>query len=346
MNANNNARPRDEFRVDPEALRARMKEESAASYEKDPRTPAPEKKNKPKKKHGFRKFLCILLVIILLVGGLGAGAVFYVTRNYTPSDLPRNSVSGLASSPAITNILLIGADRADAGGHARSDTMILLSADTLHAKLKLTSFMRDSYVAIDGWGRSKLTHACSWGGPKLTVDTIEQNFGVKIDGYIKVDFALFRDLAEALGGITVPEISEAESVDLAREGVNIAPGKNIHLDGNGTLQYCRIRKSTTDFARTQRQRLAVTLLIKQALKTNPVKLLQIASDLFSRVDSSLTKTEIFTLGAKLLPCLAGKTEQKQIPEDGTWWSETIDGLWMLCFDEEQNRKILKTYIYG
>ena len=350
---NNQSRRTDapEFRVDPDAFRERLAQESARGKKKEsPAPPAADGKRKPnkkkKKKHGFAKFLCVLLVIVLLLGAVGAGAVFYVTKDYSPSELPAERIAGTYSEPGVKNILLMGVDRADSGGHSRSDTMILLSADTLHGKLKLTSFMRDSYVAIDGWGRSKLTHACSWGGAPLTVDTIERNFGIRIDGYVKVGFELFRDVAEALGGITVPEISEAESRDLAREGVQIAPGKNVHLDGNATLQYCRIRKSTTDFARTERQRRAVSLLIKKALRTNPVKLLSIASDVMGRVESSLTKREIYALALRLLPALAGEIEQRQIPADGTWWDETIDGMWMLCFDEEKNRSILKSYIYG
>ena len=349
MNSQNRRTDASELRIDPDAFRASLAQERARGRIKERPAPnAAEEKKKPvkKKKHRFARFLCFLLVIVLLLGAVGAGAVFYVTKDYSPSKLPADRIEGTYGEPGVKNILLMGVDRADSGGHSRSDTMILLSADTLHGKLKLTSFMRDSYVAIDGWGRSKLTHACSWGGAPLTVDTIERNFGIRIDGYVKVGFELFRDVAEALGGITVPEISEAESRDLAREGVEIAPGKNVHLDGNATLQYCRIRKSTTDFARTERQRRAVSLLIKKALHTNPVKLLSIAADAMGRMESSLTKREIYALALRLLPALAGEIEQRQIPADGTWWDETIDGMWMLCFDEEKNRSILKTYIYG
>ena len=95
-----------------------------------------------KKKHGFRRFLAVLLVLILLVTGTAAGAVIYVTSGYKAKTLEKNayvSESSLMSSPGVTNILLMGIDTKDVNASTRSDSMILLSIDTVHACLKLTS---------------------------------------------------------------------------------------------------------------------------------------------------------------------------------------------------------------
>lgn len=73
----------------------------------------------------------------------------------------------------------------------------------------MTSFQRDSYVYVDGYGYDKLTNAYAYGGPKLTIQTIESNFGVKVDRYAVVDYASFIDIIDVLGGIDL-ELTQDE----------------------------------------------------------------------------------------------------------------------------------------
>ena len=301
-----------------------------------------------KKKHVFRRILLILLALILVFTGTAVGAAFYATSGYQSLTLEKNAYvknSDLMHAPGVTNILLMGIDTKDTAAKTRSDSMILLSIDTLHRELKLTSFMRDMYVEVPGYGGTKLTHACAYEGPQLTVDTIELNFGIKIDAYCKVGYKLFVDLVNGIGGITVPEIDETESWALAKEGVDIAPGTNIHLNGHQALNYCRIRKGQSDFQRTERQREALTLIIKQAVKTNPFKLMKLAKKLLAKVECSIEKTQFISLFFKALPCLFSDIGQQQIPADGTWSSGTRDGLSVLLVDMDANKQILKEFIY-
>src|SRR5699024_5105844 len=100
-------------------------------------------------------------------------------------------VNGLYHDDAIMNILIIGVDNYQANDVGRSDSMILVSVDTRHQKLKLTSIMRDLYVQIPGYGSNRINSAYSLGGPTLTVQTIESNFGVDIDRWVIVDFDAF-----------------------------------------------------------------------------------------------------------------------------------------------------------
>ena len=313
-----------------------------------PKQDAGKKKKKKKSKHTGLKILCVLLALILLLTGTAAAAVFYVTADYHPTKLASNGYaneSSLMSSPGVTNILLMGIDTKNVNAQTRSDSMILLSIDTVHAKLKLTSFMRDMYVTVPGYGDTKLTHACAYEGPQLTVDTIELNFGIRIDAYIKIGYQLFVDLVNGIGGITVSEIDETEAWALSLEDVDIDPGTNIHLNGFEALQYCRIRKGQNDFARTERQREAITLIIKQALKTNPLKLLKLARSLCSQMECSLSRAEMIAIALKALPCVFGKIEQQQIPADDTWSNATRDGMAVLLVDTEANKKVLRNFIY-
>lgn len=303
----------------------------------------------PKKKRGKAKvILCTVLVVLLVFSGLTAISAAFVLRNYHASELENNayiSEGMLRSSPTVTNILLMGVDNANNDSDSRSDSMILLSIDSLRGKIKLTSFMRDMFVDVPGYGRTKLTHACQYGGAQLTVNTIEMNFGIRIDAYAKIGYDFLINVVDGIGGITVSEIDDVESAALRREYVYIDPGTNIHLDGREALQYCRIRKGQSDFQRTERQREVITLIAKKALRTNPLKLVSIASSVVSKIDCTIPKAELTGLLFKILPCLLRDMEQQQIPADGEWWNDSVNGMSVLQIDLEANKRILAEFLY-
>ncbi len=325
------------------------KPEDMPSPEKKPSENKKSKKNKPKNKSKtLVKILAVLLslVIVISVGTFAISGLIF--KNYSPEPLVPNEYvdsSELMSSIGVTNILLMGVDNMNTNSSTRSDSMILLSLDTVHGKVKLSSFMRDMYVYVPGYYNTKLTHACQYGGPQLTVDTIEYNFGIDIDGYVKIGYELLIELVDELGGVTVEEISAIESKALKREGVHIEPGTDILLDGNEALQYCRIRKGQSDFQRTQRQREVLTALINKAVKTSPAKLISIATGLVEKVDSNISKNEFMSLGFKALRCITGGVEQQQIPANGTWSNATKNSMAVLVVDFDANKDILDKFIY-
>ena len=308
--------------------------------------PAPTRgKKKKKKKHRFLKLVCFLLILTV---GLGGGALYgYVLRDYRAAPLEENAYvnGGLMHDKRVYNILLMGVDTMSTSESTRSDAMILLSLDAVNGAIKLTSFMRDMYVSIPGYGDTKLTHACMYEGPQLTVDTIELNFGVDIDAYVKIGYDVFIELVDGVGGITVAEIDSTESWALAEENVYIDPGTNIHLNGEQAIKYVRIRHGQSDFARTERQREAITLIFGQAKKTNPLKLLQLARSIAGKVESSVPKSEFALLALRALRCVFHGVEQQQIPADGTWSDATRSGMAVLLVDFEANRNIIKNFIY-
>lgn len=304
-----------------------------------------------KKRNKGTVILSVVLAVVILICGFGAGAVGYVLKDYKNSELKANayvSEDKLKSSSKVTNILLMGIDTESTESSSRSDAMILMSVDSANHKIKLTSFLRDMYVTVPGHGETKLTHACSYkdGGPQLTCDTIELNFGIKIDGYAKIGYDIFREIIDAVGGITVAEIDKTESKALAEEGVQIDPGTNIHLDGKQALVYCRIRHGQSDFQRTERQRETIMLVLAKMKKTNPLKLVKLASSVASKINCSVPKSELISLAFKALPCLLHSAEQTQIPTDGAWSYGTRDSLSVVLVDFEKNKNFLNKWIYG
>lgn len=312
-------------------------------------TKRPPAKKKKKKMGKAKKVFCALLAAVLLLCLITAGEVGIIFAKYKASDYTENAYisSGmLKKSAGVTNILLMGVDNADLNSDSRSDSMILLSVDTLHGKLKLTSFMRDMFVEVPGYGKTKLTHACQYGGAQLTADTIEMNFGIQIDAYAKIGYDFLKDVVDGLGGITVPEIDEKESAALAREHIDIAPGKNVKLNGIEALNYCRIRKGQSDFQRTERQREMITLIVKKALRSGPLKITNIARSVIGEISCSIPKAQVFGMVFKILPCLMKDIEQLRLPADGEWWDATVSGMSVLEIDLEANKQILDEFIYG
>ncbi len=109
----------------------------------------------------------------------------------------------LLNDPMVLNIMLFGEDRRYNSDVGNSDTMVIFSVDTRHKKIKMLSLMRDTYVDIPGYGENRLNAAYTFGGPALTVSTIQKNYGIKIDRYAVVDFGSFKKIIDTLGGIDI-----------------------------------------------------------------------------------------------------------------------------------------------
>ena len=167
----------------------------------------------PTKKFPWLKIISILF--FSLIGTLG-GVMIYayntlISFNYddlssdTPSDISSDNSQDYSENTIndsmVLNVLLLGTDTRSSSDNGRSDTIMLASLDLRHKKIKLTSLMRDIWVKIPNHQKDRLNAAYSYGGPKLAIETIQQNFGVAIDRYASVDFESFAKIVDHLGGI-------------------------------------------------------------------------------------------------------------------------------------------------
>ncbi len=313
---------------------------------------AKKKKKKKKKNTAVKAAIGIICCFIILGITVGAGAsviIFRVLSDYNVNQMSDNNYiddSQLLSSSSVYNVLLMGIDTLNTESSSRSDAMILLSVDMKHHKLKLTSFLRDSYVQIPGHGSAKLNAACVYGGPQLVCDTIEYNFGIKIDDYAKIGYDMFIEIIDAVGGVTIPEIDEIEARALAKEGFSVTPGTNIKLDGYHALLYCRIRSGQDDFYRTGRQREVITQVIEAVKGTNPMTLIDTATEIVSNMECSIEQSQFIPLAMKAATCLTNDIEQFRIPADGTWYNDTINSQAVLVMDFAQNKEKLNEFIYN
>lgn len=337
---------------------------------------------KKSKKILARNIAVLVLSLVMLVVGVGCvyvdlvlGKIHFAEPGGTESvaetgPLFEGTASGTASTKAgvlgglyhddaVTNILLLGVDDYQKNDIGRSDSMMLVSVDTRHNKIKLTSFMRDMYVAIPGYRSNKLTVAYADGGggnsgAKMTVKTIESNFLVDIDRYVIIKNSAFNKIIDRLGGVKITLTNKKDSygrteADLinrysgdknkVRTGTNLLSGAQAHY-------YSRIRVIGDDFERTQRQRKVFESLVN-GLKTASVpKLYSVLVDTLPLVTTNMTKNEIIAMAGNAPTYLSYPISQNRIPGDGEYSSENITGVGdSLVPDLKVCRESLKTFIY-
>ena len=330
--------------------KARKKAKKAAKKE--------QKANRPRRRGGCGSaFLSLFLILVILY--LAMSTVFLARMDYEPDQHKSNShISSfsLKKSPLITNILLLGVDnREGETGFQRADTMMLISIDNLHQKIKFTSFLRDSYVEIPGHGMMKLNAASSLGGIQLTIDTIEYNYKVKINKYMEVDFNAFTAIIDALGGVDVPVTAKEAAYlnstwykwSLTGNRIYFESGDSVHMDGEHALMFSRIRKLDSDIQRTRRQRLVVNAIRQKAADAKPSDLAKAAWDVlpYLRTDMGGIKTSNLAIGSLLL-YRHYDILQTTAPRTDTWTNRNIPNVGaVLYFDVDQNATILKNYIY-
>ena len=306
--------------------------------------------------------LCVLLSGVLAV--LLAGTVYVdrmlglIGREEPAVQLenvePGNSPEDISAPPAeavqvegILNILLIGQDRRGSTGRSLSDAMILCTLNRKTGILTMTSFLRDSYVRIPGHGSNKLNAAYPLGGMALLDATLEENFGVVVDGNVEVDFSQFQEIIDLLGGVEI-SLTDAEVRHLAHEyGFELREGKNL-LNGEQALGYARIRKLGTDFARTERQRKVLTALIGQFRQAGIRKLHQVAQQLLGLVTTDMSNGELLRLAAELAPLLKNlEVRSQHIPAEGTYSFGDAGRITSCIFiDFEANRALLRQTLEG
>ncbi|HOO25391.1 MAG TPA: LCP family protein, partial [Clostridiales bacterium] len=259
--------------------------------------------SKPKKST-FKRIVKIIFSLLIVLAVVFTGLTSYIfslmqKTDYT-GDYGKNNVyvskSDLLHDKDVINVLLIGIDARANDVASRSDSMMLFTIDKINKKIKLTSFMRDTWVTLPkNKSYAKLNASCTYGGAEYVIDTIEYNFNVDIDSYALVDFESFMSIVDSLGGVEV-EVTKAEAANLRNEFfLNVEAGENVHLDGNEALWYCRIRYLDSDFMRTFRQRKVLTALFNKASKAGIIKLISIANEVLPLVETNLSPSELTKL---------------------------------------------------
>jgi len=266
------------------------------------------------------------------------------------SVMPDESVEHIevrSDTSFIKNVLLLGIDD-DGSSGSRSDTIMIASVNTRDGTIKLCSILRDNFVTIPGYGRSRINSAYAYGGAELTLQTIEANFRLHIDHYVSVDMEAMRHIVDAVGGVTIT-ITEAEAGQINRYSWSSAPDVSageMLLDGRQAVSYAQIRKIDSDFGRTSRQRILISAIMAKCRELSVFELMGLVRTVSPYLTTDLSSSQIATLGLQVLPALGGELGQHTLPADGTYRSETIREMSVLVADLEENTRLLHEFLYG
>lgn len=220
------------------------------------------RRRRPEYRHSSCLRFTVMLFFSIVVGIAASGYVLWQLSG----TLPR------------TNLLILGLDRRPEEGYAvRSDTIVLTTVYPPDARIGLLSIPRDLYVDIPDQGSGRINTAHFWGestaegnGPRLAMQTVALNFGVEVNHYVRVDFAGFRAIVDAVGGIDIDvETAIADdaypTADYGTMRIEI-PGGPQHMDGETALRYARTRHGSSDFDRVQRQQNVLVALARRLLE--------------------------------------------------------------------------------
>lgn len=304
------------------------------------------------------KLLCTLLGIILgLMLAVTFGFQYLLNQIHTVSapDAESLPVFSLNSKPDLSslslvngnsqtvNILLIGQDRREGEALARSDSMILCTLDRDSGRLTMTSFLRDLYVPIPGHGSNRINAAYSFGGMNLLEQTIEENFGISVNGSVEADFQQFSGIIDLLGGVPITLRQDEADIINQETGSSLTEGTQT-LTGQQALTYSRIRSLDPDgdFSRTNRQRKVMEALLSICRKAGPTQMLPLFKDLLPMITTNLNSGQLLLLALEIAPRMSElQITSQRIPADGTFSDDTIDGMQVLVADLDAARQLMQ-----
>ncbi|GII55577.1 hypothetical protein Pth03_39660 [Planotetraspora thailandica] len=183
------------------------------------------------------------------------------------------------------NLLVLGVDRragsTEPRKSARTDTVMLVHLPADRKKITVVSLPRDLMVrtpsCTSSGGRGahlgRLAEAFADGGAACAEKTVEATTGMRIDHVVELNYAGFKDVVDALGGV---EITLPEAVDDKSSGLRLSPGRHL-VKGEGALAYVRVRHNIgdgSDLERIERQQQFMKSLLTKAKAslTDPARL--------------------------------------------------------------------------
>lgn len=300
----------------------------------------------------------LALVMIALVGG--AYAYYHSLR----SDMGQHDIESVlveedrpdAIDDAV-NVLFIGSDGYEEDSPAytqefegeRSDSLMLahISPDD---RASVVSFPRDSLVELPGcepYDETDGTHphygminaALYHGGPPCVVHTIESLTDIRIDHFVHLSFASFRDVVDAIGGVEmcIPEPMEDDRSDLELDA-----GDQV-LDGETALSFVRARYEIGDggdIGRIDRQQMFMAALADQVVSsevlTSPRKMNGIAEAVaqHSATDGDLSLDRMVSLAFTLADADLSDIEFHTVP-----WFQAPHDPDRIVWNEEEAEKL-------
>lgn len=280
-------------------------------------------------KKGIKIAVIVLIIVILLFFGIIA---FYVMNKLNKLNYIKVSKEEIEITEGVEenlkgyrNIALFGIDtREDTYEGSRSDCIIIASINEETKNIKLVSVYRDTYLEISGHGLDKVNHAYAYGGPALSMSTLNTNLDLDITEFVTVNFTSTKDIIDEIGGVEIT-VTNAEATQIP----GISTGGKYLLNGEQALAYGRIRKLDSDYVRTERMRTVVTAVFQKAKTMSVAELNNLADNLLPEIYTNISKTEILNLIPKIasysiVDSKGWPYETRGITIGGVWYGPPIN----------------------
>lgn len=248
---------------------------------------------------------------LLLLASLGLGTVWGWVKDsplegvFKPEFL-RESPEEVFGREDVT-LLVLGTDEDRAPGGrriereaARSDMIMVARLHFTKKKITGITIPRDTLARVPGHGTSRVNAFHAYGGPDLAKEAVEGLIGVKIDRVIVVNYRVFRDMVDLVGGVDI-DVQKRMRYEDERGGLHIdfQPGLQ-HMDGDTAESYVRYRQDS-DFNRQERQRGFLVAFKQQAQKswTKAPELAKKANELTGYVFDNNELSTLFLFGKEV-----------------------------------------------
>jgi LCP family protein required for cell wall assembly len=276
-----------------------------------------------KLKRGIKRTAMTFIVLVLAGGGYfgyklyhtqkkvlagGGRAVSVCTDNVDTSLLGKEGDSRI-------NILLLGIGGPGHDGPNLTDTIMLASIDPIADKVALISIPRDLWVHIPGDGYQKINAAYPYGKENSKSKTnlgqeqdgiteLDKTLqpvldGININYHVLLDFQAFKDMVDAVGGISVnvPDTLYDPTIAWENHRNPVIAKKGVQeFNGQQALLYSRSRETSSDFARAERQRLIIAALKQKVFSvgtfSNPIRISSLLDSLGANVYTDFSSTDI------------------------------------------------------
>lgn len=287
-----------------------------------------------------KRFFLSLLVILL--GFFGTKFILdrlvENQKELAYKDIPNYNDNAVKTADGEYLILLVGVDKNGDDDtntdFTRTDTIMLLKADTKTGKMDLMSIPRDSRIKIrDKF--DKVNHAHAFGGIELTMQTLRSFLGLDIDYYVQINYQALINIVDALGGVDY-DVPEGITIDKGK--VQIKPGPN-HLDGNEVMWYLRTRNiyNNGDIGRVNTQQGFVKAMVDEIVKKSKnMNIMTFISNYLKYVKTNLPMTAIMDLAGNINNFSSDKMDTHIVPG----MEQTIDGTSYYIPDFEKTWKIV------
>lgn len=244
------------------------------------------------------RVLSVLLCAALAVGCVWAQQGLTALDSMTSGLLTGAEANKITKEPFV--VYLSGVDnRGELTEKARSDVNILAVVNPTTKQAALINTPRDYYVDLAGTdSKDKLTHAGLY-GVETSMATLGNLYGVNVEHYLRINFAGFINIIDAIGGVDVYSDQAFTSVGSPGyyDPTTFAEGWN-HLDGKSALAFARERHAfkTGDIQRGINQMKVIDAMVNKlkspALLMGFSKLMDAAADCFV---TSLSQEQISAL---------------------------------------------------